>query len=268
MGRLITIGKTKLIVDAGNGNVFIKSKDDITAGDGARHDVIEGKAIYSTWATRNAFKLLERNGVRTHYVDSVDDTTFLARELEMIPVELVVRHVAPPGSSYLKRNPDVKEGTVFEALVFEMFEKNDAMHDPKLEFDFVLGTVRRYVADKPRGEALIDETLLADSIVYAKFTPELVQQLQDISLNTFSILAQSWDELGGMLLDFKIECGRDRKTGELMVGDVIDPESCRIVFGGEQKDKQAYRDGTKSLPDIKKDYMEVAIATDGFNTVN
>src|SRR4051794_32221639 len=66
-------GKTKVVEDAGNGEVLIRSKDDITAGDGAKHDVLEGKAAASTRTTCNIFGLLERNGVPTHFVDRVND---------------------------------------------------------------------------------------------------------------------------------------------------------------------------------------------------
>ena len=79
LSRVVAEGKTKTVEDAGNGEVFVRSKDDITAGDGAKHDVLDGKAAASTRTTSNIFRLLERNGVRTHFVDRVDDVTFRAR---------------------------------------------------------------------------------------------------------------------------------------------------------------------------------------------
>jgi phosphoribosylaminoimidazole-succinocarboxamide synthase len=261
MSGLIAEGKTKSVEDAGNGEVFIRSKDDITAGDGAKRDMLDGKAACSTRTTCNMFELLERNGVYTHFISRIDDTTFRARNMQMIPIELVVRRIAV--GSYLKRNPEIREGTFFGDLVFEMFEKDDAMHDPKLEFDFVSGTISRYVASKPKQEAFIDEELLVNSR-YAEFTPELLRKLQDISLRTFSIIEQGWAKFGGTLYDFKIECGFDRETGELLVADVIDNDSWRLRFGDEQKDKQSYRDGSKPMSDIKKDYMDVATVTDCF----
>jgi len=84
-------GKTKIVEQASNGEVLVRSKDDITAGDGARRDVLDGKAAASTRTTCNIFELLERNGVRTHFVERVDDVTFRARHVEMIPLELVAR---------------------------------------------------------------------------------------------------------------------------------------------------------------------------------
>jgi len=91
LARVVAEGKTKIVEDAGNGEVFVRSKDDITAGDGAKHDLLDGKAAASTRTTGNVFRLLERNGVPTHFVNRVDDVTFRARDVKMIPLELVAR---------------------------------------------------------------------------------------------------------------------------------------------------------------------------------
>src|SRR5579884_1815800 len=98
-------GKTKIIIDAGKGEVIIQSKDDITAGDGAKHDLLEGKAAASTQTTCNVFELLEASGIKTHFVGRETDSSFRARNVRMIPLELVVRRYAT--GSYLKRNPHV-----------------------------------------------------------------------------------------------------------------------------------------------------------------
>ena len=67
LARVVAEGKTKTVEDAGNGEVFLRSKDDITAGDGAKHDVLDGKAAASTRTSANVFRLLERNGIPTHF---------------------------------------------------------------------------------------------------------------------------------------------------------------------------------------------------------
>ncbi|HEY6739130.1 MAG TPA: phosphoribosylaminoimidazolesuccinocarboxamide synthase, partial [Actinopolymorphaceae bacterium] len=106
----IAEGKTKVVIDAGDGTVLIRSKDDITAGDGERHDVIDGKAVASTTTTCNIFRLLGDHGVPTHFLEQVDAVTFRARRVDMIPLELVARRIAT--GSFLDRNPDVADGTV------------------------------------------------------------------------------------------------------------------------------------------------------------
>ncbi len=271
IGKKINGGKTKSIKDAGNGCVFIDSKNDITAGDGLRHDVLEGKAAASTRTTCNIFKLLEKHGIRTHFVRQVDDTTFVARHLNMIKLELVARRFA--SGSYLKRFPEVAKGTVFDELVFEIFEKDDTLsppeakddtrNDPYVEFDFDRGVMRRWKPKQPMAEGFIDERSLAETSV-PFMTPELRERLRELTLRSFLVLEEAWDKLGWVYIDFKIECGFDRETGELLVGDVIDSDSGRLEFDGKDMSKQSYRDGSKPLSEIGEDFKMVARLTDSF----
>ena len=264
-------GKTKIIIDAsdGDGTVLIRSKDDITAGDGAQHDVIEGKAASSTTTTCNMFRLLDNNGVPTHFVEQLDAVTFRARHVDMIPFELVARRIAT--GSFLDRNADVTDGTVFADLVFEVFEKDDANHDPLLEFDFAHDVLRRFVPNAKaalqlgdaRAGDLIREEPLSHSR-YATVTAELLEQLRELTVSTFEIVEAAWTTLGGTYFDFKIECGFDHETGALLVADVIDSDSGRLRFGDKDMSKQAYRDGSQSLPDISKNFDEVAHLTQQF----
>lgn len=261
MSTVLIEGKTKVIIDAGDGTVLVISKDDITAGDGAKHDTLEGKAICSTQTTCNVFELLEANGVKTHYVGRVNDTTFRARNVQMIPLELVVRRIAT--GSYLKRDPGVADGTVFDDLVFEVYEKDDANHDPMLEFGFWFSEFFRFTASVPRNQGFMNSEKIADS-AFPYLTPQMLSQLREISFIVFEILEAAWEKHNGVLYDFKIECGIDASTGELLVADVIDSDSWRLRFDGVQVDKQSYRDGSKSLPDIRKDFQQVAALTDQF----
>ena len=95
LARVVAEGKTKIIEDAGNGEVLVRSKDDITAGDGAKHDVLDGKAAASTRTTSNIFRLLERNGVRHPLRGSCRRGRPSGRATStMIPLELVARRYA------------------------------------------------------------------------------------------------------------------------------------------------------------------------------
>jgi phosphoribosylaminoimidazole-succinocarboxamide synthase len=270
LARVVAEGKTKIVEDAGNGEVLVRSKDDITAGDGAKHDVLDGKAAASTRTTGNVFRLLERNGVPTHFVDRVDDVTFRARDVEMIPLELVARRYAT--GSFADRFPDLVEGAVLDDLVFEIFEKDDVHHDPLLEFDFEAGVLRRHVPHDKAAEAigpdveagdLISEEPLGESR-YADISPELIARLRSRTVAAFEVIEDAWKQQGGIYIDFKIECGFDRETGELLVADVIDSDSGRLRFGEVDMSKQSYRDGTATLPEIKKKFDEVAALTDRF----
>jgi phosphoribosylaminoimidazole-succinocarboxamide synthase len=266
--QAIDEGKTKIIIDAGDGTVLIRSKDDITAGDGAKRDVIDGKAAASTTTTCNIFDLLNRHRVPTHFLEQVDEVTFRARRVEMIPLELVARRIAT--GSFLDRNGDIADGTVLADLVFEVFEKDDANHDPLLQFDFAGDTLRRLVPNTKAAMQLgvhagdvISQEPLSESR-YATVTSELLEQLRELTLRTFEIVEQAWAGLGGTYFDFKIECGFDHDDGTLLVADVIDSDSGRLRFGDKDMSKQAYRDGSQSLPDIKKNFDEVAELTKQF----
>jgi phosphoribosylaminoimidazole-succinocarboxamide synthase len=267
---LLTEGKTKIVEDAGNGEVLVRSKDDITAEDGARRDVLDGKAVASTRTTCNLFELLERNGVPTHFVDRVDDVTFRARNVEMIPLELVARRYA--SGSVRDRFPDLADGAVFDELLFEVFEKDDANHDPLLAFDFDAGVLRRYVPntkaaaamgpDAKAGDLISEEPL--DRSRFKDVSPELLDSLRSRTVSAFEVIEEAWKQHGGVYIDFKIECGFDRETGDLLVADVIDSDSGRLRFGDVDMSKQSYRDGTATLPEIKKRFDEVAALTDRF----
>jgi phosphoribosylaminoimidazole-succinocarboxamide synthase len=95
-------------------------------------------------------------------------------------------------------------------------------------------------------------------------TSELLEQLRDLTVRTFEIVERAWARLGGTYFDFKIECGFDHETGALLVADVIDSDSGRLRFGDKDMSKQAYRDGSQSLPDIKQNFDEVAELTKQF----
>ena len=99
---------------------------------------------------------------------------------------------------------------------------------------------------------------------YATVTPELLEQLRDLTVRTFEIVEHAWARLGGTYYDFKIECGFDHESGTLVVADVIDSDSGRLRFGERDMSKQAYRDGSQSLPDIKRNFAEVAELTKRF----
>jgi phosphoribosylaminoimidazole-succinocarboxamide synthase len=102
MDKLIE-GKTKIIYDAGDGTAHMVAKDDITAGDGEKHDVIKGKAELATRTTANVFELLNHHGIRTHFIGRVNERTLLCKRCEMIPRHRLLSQTqsASPGGSGL-----------------------------------------------------------------------------------------------------------------------------------------------------------------------
>lgn len=272
-------GKTKIIRQEPNDphKVVIESKPDITAGDGAQHDVIEGKAEAANATTCNVFELLEAAGIWTHYIDRVDTRSFSAMKAEMIPIELVVRRIAT--GSYLKRNSEAKEGDVFPELVFEMFYKDDSRNDPIIVVDEVEQVMHLHQASEPVTPASLIDTVPLSSLPNYGNVFAMLSELQRMALQTFEVIEEAWADQDVQLVDLKIECGwifdPDDDT-VLAVADVIDNDSWRIWPGGDRSkmlDKQRYREvadsddpkvKAKEMGRIKDDYNKVAEMTAKF----
>ena len=123
LGALVAEGKTKRMHAAGDGSdlVTLIAKDDITAGDGAKHDVIPDKGRLANATTCNVFRLLKACGLPVAFERQDSPNSFVAPKCEMLPYEVVVRREAH--GSYLKRNPHFAKGHLFPQLVVEFFLK-------------------------------------------------------------------------------------------------------------------------------------------------
>src|SRR5882724_6977130 len=115
LGALVTEGKTKKIFRiVGSDLVEVVAKDDITAGDGAKHDIIPDKGRLATATTSNVFRLLKACGLPVAFGEQDSAISFTAPKCDMLPYELVVRREAH--GSYLKRNPHLAKGHLFPRL--------------------------------------------------------------------------------------------------------------------------------------------------------
>ncbi len=243
-GPLLAEGKTKRIFAYPDDSslVYIVSKDQITAGDGARRNELGGKSRWSTLTTANVFRLLSRAGIATHFVRQINETTLLVKHCSMLPIEHVQRRIAT--GSYLKRHPEVAEGTRFDPVLIETFLKDDARHDPQIEREDVL---RLNLANEQE-----------------------IAEMEREGRRVFSALEDAWAKLDITLVDLKIEFGRDEQ-GQLLVADVIDNDSWRLWPGGDKTrmlDKQVYRNlqqvTSSSLQEIADRYALVAELTGKF----
>lgn len=241
LGALIAEGKTKKIYahPSDSNLVYIVSKDDITAGDGARHNVLAGKAYWSTTTTANIFALLNEAKIATHYVKQINEVTLLVTACHMIPIEQVQRRIAT--GSYLKRHPGTVEGTHFAPVLVETFIKDDANHDPQIWPEDIV----------KKGLATQHEILW----------------MSEEGRKVFEILEHAWASLDITLVDLKIEFGKDSK-GKLLVADVIDNDSWRLWPSGNKDqmlDKQIYRNlknvTEQDLENIGNHYALVADLT-------
>jgi len=244
-GAKLTEGKTKVIYahPTKDDVVYMVHKDGITAGDGARRNELPGKGALSCRTTSNVFYLLEDEGINTHYIGMVADNVNIVARCTMIPLEVVMRRIAT--GSYLRRNPEVSEGSRFEPVLVETFLKDTARHDP----------------------LVIDEEIVAMGVA----TQDEVDEMRRTGRQVFEALEEAWAAQDVTLVDCKIEFGRAESDGTLLVADVIDNDSWRIWPGGDKTrmlDKQIYRnmpevtdEGLKALY-IK--YAQVADLTDTF----
>lgn len=270
-GALLAEGKTKVIRASKQNprHVLILSKDDITAGDGAKHDLIEGKAVLSTRTTSNVFRLLKSCGLPVAFEDQVDERTFLASRCRMLPYEVVVRREAH--GSFLKRMPGLAKGHLFPKLLVEFFlktsgrkwKKHDLLcDDPLMEYSAADDAVALYEPSKPIHGQKPFLVLAAGEIFGRAKEAELFGKMSQIARRAFLILEKSWQLEGGTLVDFKVEFGLTA-GGELLLADVIDNDSWRVVENGVYIDKQSYRDGGP-LDDVATKYRRVAAITGNF----
>lgn len=271
LGTLLNEGKTKKIqaVKGKPDLVLVISKDDITAGDGAKHDILPSKAVLATNTTCNVFELLRSHGLPIAYIERDNVNSFVAPKCAMLPYEVVVR--AEAYGSYLKRNPHLEKGHVLPELVVELFLKTShrrwmghklACDDPLMYYNPRPGVVRLY---DPSGPIDLEKPFLQlrESEVFSrKDQPMLFGKMRTIAERAFVILKQAWAREGGNLVDFKVEFGIDMHD-ELLLADVIDSDSWRVLKNGEHLDKQHYRDGG-SPEETRSKYAIASEITDRF----
>ena len=270
-GTLIAEGKTKIIraTKQDPEKVLILSKDDITAGDGAKHDLIEGKAALATRTTCNVFRLLKACGLPVAFDEQIDEKSFLAPQCQMLPYEVVVRREAH--GSYLKRMPGLAKGHLFPKLLVELFLKTNGRKwkahellcdDPLMEYSESSGTIALYEPSKPAFAQKPFLTLRGDEVFAHPDEAKLFPEIQKIARRAFLVLEKAWQLEGRTLVDFKVEFGLT-KDGALLLADVIDNDSWRVLENGAYIDKQAYRDGG-GLGEVAEKYRRVASVTDHF----
>jgi phosphoribosylaminoimidazole-succinocarboxamide synthase len=247
----IARGKTKVLYELeGQPDVLVvQQQDAITAGDGARRDVIDGKGRIAAKTTARVFRLLNLCGLPTHYLsggEDDDDNEMLVRRAQMIPLEVVVRGVA--AGSLVRRRPGIQRGSLLVPRMIEFFIKDDANHDPLIETD-----------------AIVAQGLA---------TPQEVATMTELARITYEVLAHAWRRRDALLVDLKIEFGRlasGEGKGQLVIADVIDNDAWRVWPQGREDlmlDKQLYRNleavTPADLDRVKANYEQVAEITGSF----
>jgi phosphoribosylaminoimidazole carboxylase / phosphoribosylaminoimidazole-succinocarboxamide synthase len=271
LGALVTEGKTKKVYKIKDGSdlVAVIAKDDITAGDGAKHDVIPDKGQVANATTSNVFRLLKACGLPVAFVEQDSATSFVAPNCIMLPYEVVVRREAH--GSYLKRNPHFAKGQLFPQLIVEFFLKTKDKNwkgkpltcdDPLLIYSKDAGKIQLFNPAKPLQGQEPFLTLTQSDVFSRDDEWKIFPDMRRMARQAFLVIEKAWQLEGGTLVDFKVEFGYDSK-GNLLLADVIDNDSWRVIESGSYIDKQVYRDGG-ALDDVAAKYRRVAEITGHF----
>lgn len=226
-------GKAKIVYKTEEPDkVVIYFKDEATAFNAQKKDIIEGKGILNNKISSIFFNLLEKNGIPTHFIKQLSDREMLAYKTTIIPVEVVVRNLAT--GSIVKRL-GITEKTPFNPPLIEFYLKNDQLGDP----------------------IICHEHILALGLA----TEEDIKKLKELAFKVNQVLKDFLNNLDIILVDFKLEFGK-REDGSIVVADEISPDTCRFwdAKTGERMDKDRFR---LNLGDLSKYYEEVLRRLEG-----
>ena len=220
-------GKAKIVWATEDPNeVAQQFKDDATAFDGKKKGQIARKGVCNARISAILFRLLEEHGIATQLVDLIFEDTLLCKKLQMYPVEVVVRNYA--AGSICKRL-GFEEGAQMKQPLLEFFLKNDSLGDPLVT------------------EVHIEELALVGG--------EELGEIKQLALKINAVLSKFFAERGVMLVDFKLEFGKDSE-GNIVLGDEISPDTCRFWDANTKKklDKDRFR---RDLGDVEEAYAEM-----------
>jgi len=213
-------GKAKLIYETEKSEVlWVKYKDDATAFNGEKKDVLVGKGRLNNEISALIFSMLAKQGIKSHFIERLSETEQLIKKVSIIPIEVVVRNVA--AGSLVKRL-GLTRGQTFSEPIVEFYYKDDELGDPLMN----------------------DEHVRAMQLA----TGEEVQSLKKKAKAVNEQLIPLFDRIGVQLIDFKLEFGRDA-SGNVLLADEISPDTCRLwdKETGESFDKDLFRFGQGNL---------------------
>jgi phosphoribosylaminoimidazole-succinocarboxamide synthase len=219
--ELIYEGKAKKLFATDDPNLVISEfKDDLTAFNGEKKSSEEGKGALNNRISAELFKLLEKNGVKTHFVEMIDENHMLHKKAKMIMIEVIVRNVA---TGSLTRTLGIEDGKTLPFTLVEFDYKNDELGDPKIndQHCLILGLVEKQ---------------------------EDLDELRRMARQVNDILKPFFFEKGLKLIDFKLEFGKDA-DGNIILADELSPDNCRFwdVETNEKMDKDRFRQGMGGL---------------------
>lgn len=220
-------GKAKKVFATENPEyVIVSYKDDATAFNGLKKGTIAGKGVINNRMTNLLMQMLEKAGVKTHFVQELSERETLVRKVSIVPLEVIIRNVS--AGSFAKRY-GVQEGVPFESPTIEFSYKNDELGDPLLN---------EYHA-----------------LALKLATREEIDQIKQMAFKVNDLLRAFFDRCGVELIDFKLEFGR-LSDGTIVLADEISPDTCRFWDKNthEKLDKDRFR---RDLGNVEDAYQEM-----------
>ncbi len=225
-------GKAKKLYSTPDPDLVIAYfKDDATAFNAKKRGTIEDKGVINNRMSELFFGLLERAGVRTHFVRRLNDRDMLCKRLQIVPVETVVRNMV---AGSMAKRLDREEGEELKFPIVEYYYKSDALDDPLVYPEHAL--------------------------LFGWATEDELKTIRALALKVNDVLRKFLDERGIILVDFKLEFGRHH--GEILLGDEICPDTCRFWDKATRKklDKDRFR---RDLGNVEDAYQEMLRRVEG-----
>ncbi|HSU78955.1 MAG TPA: phosphoribosylaminoimidazolesuccinocarboxamide synthase [Candidatus Angelobacter sp.] len=230
MTDLLYEGKAKRIYSTDKTEVLrVAYKDDATAYNGEKHAILTGKGKLNNAISTIIFEMLTNAGVDNHFIERISETEQLVKAVSIIPIEVVVRNLA---AGSMAKRLGLEEGRPLKQPIVEFYYKRDDLGDPLITVDHVY------------------DLELA--------TPEEVETLQSNALKVNDILTNYFSGFNIKLVDFKLEFGRSKETGEVLLADEVSPDTCRLwdKTTGERLDKDVFRRNIGNLQDAYGKLLE------------
>jgi phosphoribosylaminoimidazole-succinocarboxamide synthase len=229
--RRIYEGKAKVLYEGPEPGTLIQHfKDDATAFNNKKHERIEGKGVLNNRISEYLFSRLGEMGVPTHFIRRLNMREQLIREVEIIPLEVVVRNIA---AGSLCERLGLEEGTQLPRSIIEFYYKNDQLGDPMVSEEHITA--------------------------FGWATPQEIDEIMALSLRINDFLSGLFLGIGIRLVDFKVEFGRlyENENMRIVLADEISPDCCRLwdIETRDKLDKDRFR---RDLGGLVEAYQEVA----------
>ena len=229
--KILYEGKAKQLFTTKNENELIQFfKDDATAFNKKKHEIIDSKGVLNNLISENIFKYLGENGIPNHFIERLNEREQLIKKVEIIPIEVVVRNKA--AGTFTKRF-GIEEGEDLPETLIEFNLKDDEHDDPLLSEEHIK--------------------------VFKWASHSEIEEIKQKALTINTLLMKMFYKIDIILVDFKIEFGRfnSGKKVEIILADEISPDSCRLwdIKSNEKLDKDRFR---RNLGGLIEAYKEVA----------